>query len=379
MKLFGRNQDNQKVEIVISNRTVLRVLVMVVLLIIVLGALQKAGHALVLLFVSFFLALALNAPVHWIAQHLPGKRRGSRVAATSISYVFVVLVLSGFLALLVPPALRQTTNFINNLPVYVEDLRDENSTTGTFIRENNLEGLVDSLSEEAAGLARTSGGAALSTVSTVGTSVISVFAVLALTFMMLVEGPRWVRLVRRLVPEERRDYATELARDMYAVVRGFVNGQVTLAAIAALMILPVMLILDIPYAGALAVIVFIAGLIPMIGHIIGATIITLIALFNSVWSAVLILSFYVLYQQIENYVVQPRVQANTTNMSPLLVLSAVIIGINVNGLLGGLVAIPIMGCLRILVIDYLQRTGRLGKDETRVQTSHIPTPAPETK
>lgn len=359
MKFFGKSDEDQKIEIIITNRTVVRVLLMVVLLILGLSALQLASSALLLIFVSFFLALALNAPVHWIAKNIPGKKRGSRGMATSISYLFVIGILIGFLSILIPPIFRQVSSLAETAPRIVRDLQDQNSAVGTFIRDNNLEGAVENLSNELSDLAKSSGSTALDTVGQVGASMVSTLAVLAMTFMMLVEGPRWVRLAKKLLPEEHRDHATKLSRDMYGVVKGFVNGQVALAAIASVMILPVMLILNVPYAGALAAIVFIAGLVPMIGHIIGSAIVTTVALFESPIAAVLIFSFYVLYQQIENYVVQPRVQSNTTNISPLLVLIAVLIGVNVNGIIGGLVAIPIMACLRILVLDYLQRSGRL--------------------
>jgi predicted PurR-regulated permease PerM len=101
----------------------------------------------------------------------------------------------------------------------------------------------------------------------------------------------------------------------------------------------------------------------MVGHTIGAIIVTLVALFHSVPAAIAILAYYILYQQIENYVIQPRIQANTTNLSPLLVLVAVLVGVSFGGLLGGLVAIPVMGCLRILVIDQLQKRHMLPQAE----------------
>jgi predicted PurR-regulated permease PerM len=179
--------------------------------------------------------------------------------------------------------------------------------------------------------------------------------------MMLVEGPRWVKLGERLVPEPKREHTRELTRAMYRVVKGYVNGQVLLAAIASLLILPVLFILNISYPIALMVIVFICGLIPLVGHTIGAVIVTLVALFTSPVSAVIVLAYYILYQQIENYFIQPRIQANSTNMSPLLVFMAVVLGINFGGLLGGLVAIPIMGCVRILVIDQLMRRNILAQ------------------
>ncbi len=195
---------------------------------------------------------------------------------------------------------------------------------------------------------------AVTGVQRVGTSVISILTVLVLTFMMLIEGPRWRRFFMDVVPDERQARVHRLTHDMYRVVKGYVNGQVVLALIAALMLLPALLILHVPYPAALVVIVFICGLIPLVGHTIGAFIVTVVALFESPWSAVLILGYYILYQQIENYIIQPRIQANSTNMSPLLVFSAVIIGVSFGGLLGGLVAIPVAGCIRIFLLDYLR-------------------------
>src|SRR5690606_34847208 len=109
------------------------------------------------------------------------------------------------------------------------------------------------------------------------------------------------------------------------------------------------------YPFALVVVVFICGLIPMVGHTIGAVLVSLVALFTSPVAALVVFVYYILYQQIENYAIQPKVQANSTDMSPLLVFSSVVIGVSFSGILGGLVAIPVAGCLRILVLDYLYR------------------------
>jgi predicted PurR-regulated permease PerM len=146
---------------------------------------------------------------------------------------------------------------------------------------------------------------------------------------------------------------------MYKVICGYVNGQVLLAAIAALLITPALFVLHISYPLALMVVIFVCGLIPLFGHTIGAIIITIVALFHSPWSALIILAYYILYMQIENYLIQPHIQSNTTNLSPLLVFMAVVIGVEFDGLFGGLVAIPIMGCLRVFVIDYLHSRGKL--------------------
>jgi len=378
--MFGLGKKKEhSVSVTISNRTVIRVLLLVVATMIALAALQKATHALLLIFTAFFLALALNAPVHWLGQHLPGKSKGSRSAATAISFLVVILLLGGFLASIVPPLVKQTNSFIKAAPGFVRQAKDQNSDIGKFIHRYNLEDQVQKVSDQVGDRLKNAGGAAVSTAGKVGSSVFSLLTVLALTFMMLVEGPRWLRLFRDIIPDEQQDRTDRLAVDMYRVVKGYVNGQVVLAALAAALIAPMFFILGISYPIALVFVVFICGLIPMVGHTIGAVFVTLVALFTSPWAALIILSYYILYQQIENYLVQPRIQANSTNMSPLLVFMSVVIGVNFGGLFGGLVAIPVAGCVRILVLDYLRRNKIIDPTEISSHEELADTGAAKTK
>lgn len=353
-----------EVSLTISARTIIKVVVLIIGTILALAALRKASHALLLIFTSVFLAVALNAPVSWIARHIPGKKRGSRVLGTTISFIIVVVLLGAFLASITPPIVRQTQSLINSAPRLIRDVRDENSDIGHFIQKYNLESEVGKFSDQLSERLKNASGSAVSTAAKVGSSIFSLLTILALTFMMLIEGPRWIRLGIELSPKQRQRNVETVLRDMYSVVKGYVNGQVLLAAIAAVMLLPGLLIFGVSYPVALLGVVFICGLIPMIGHTIGAVIVTLVALFTSPLSAIGILAYYILYQQVENYLIQPRLQANTTNMSPLLVFASVVIGVSFSGLFGGLVAIPVAGCLRILMLDYLRQNGRLAGSPT---------------
>jgi predicted PurR-regulated permease PerM len=337
-------------EVTLSNRTVIRIVVLVIVSFLFLAALRQAAHALLLIFMAFFLALALNGPVGWLARHMKGRR----AAATGISFLLILLIFGAFLASIVPPLVRQTSSFIDVAPELVDDVRDENTGLGQFVRRNNLEGQIDKISDELSNRLGNIGGTAFSTASRIGSNIFSSLTVLVLTFMMLVEGPAWLKFLKQLLPKHRRAHTEKLLAEMYKVVRGYVNGQVLLAATAALLILVPLVILDISYPVALMVIVFFCGLIPMVGHYIGAVIVSLVALFTSPWDAAIILAYYFLYQQVENYVIQPTIQSNSTNMSPLLVFSSVIVGVSFGGLLGGLVAIPVAGCARVLILDYLK-------------------------
>lgn len=361
MRLFKKSPDH--VEVTVSNHTIIRILALVIGSIILISAIRTASHALTLIFVAFFLALALNAPVHWISSHLPGKRRGNRTVATAVSFLIVVTVIGLFLASIVPPLFRQTGSFIDSVPGLIDDLHDDSTSIGRFVKSYNLESQVNKLSGQASEWAGNVTSSAVSTVGRVGSNIVSTLTVLVLTFMMLIEGPRWIRMARRLTPNENEKHLEYLVRNMYKVIKGYVNGQVLLAALAAVLILPVLLIMDVSYPFGLVFIVFICGLIPMFGHTIGAVIVSLVALLTSPVAALVVLAYYILYQQIENYAVQPHIQSNSTNMSPLLVFVSVVIGVSFNGILGGLVAIPIAGCLRILVLDYLQRRNILAKEE----------------
>jgi predicted PurR-regulated permease PerM len=351
----------ETVEFTISNRTVLRVVALVLAAGIFLAAVKEASHALILIFTAVFLALALNAPVHWIAEHLPGKRRGSRKLGTATAFLLVVVFMAGFLASIVPPLVKQTSNFISSVPSLVDDLRSDDTSLGRFVRKYNLEDQTDKLSSQLSSRLDNVGGSAVSTFGKLSSSLFSLLAVLVMTFMMLIEGPSWLKFGSQFVQDKDRPRAKRLTASMYRVIKGYVNGQVFLAALAAVMILVPLLILGVSYPIALMVIVFICGLIPMVGHTIGAVIVSTIALFQSPVTALIILAYYILYQQIENYVIQPRVQANSTDLPPLMVFMSVLIGVSFGGLLGGLVAIPITGCVRILLIDYLEVKGHINK------------------
>ena len=352
--LFKNHKTTSEVAVTVSVRTFAKLILMVVATIVLLMAVRLATHALILIFGAFFLALALNTPVNWVSQHLPGKRRGSRALATSLSFLIVVLLLGGFIASIVPPLVKQSQSFVTAAPQLVNDFKKQDSGVGRIVQRYHLQNQIDSASSQLADRFKHAGSTAFATIKTVGSSIFSLLTILVLTFMMLVEGPEIILFFRELIPKRRRTMADRLSTDMYRVIRGYINGQVILAAIAAVLITPALVVLHISYPAALLVVIFICGLIPMVGHTIGAVIVTLVALSQSLTAAVIILAYYILYQQLENYLVQPRVQANSTNMSPLLVFISVVVGVSFGGLFGGLVAIPVAGCIRIAVLEYLQ-------------------------
>jgi len=354
IRLKDNEEDAPEVSLTISTQTFFRIAILVAIAALLWAGIHRAGHAVLLIFIAGFLALALNAPVYWLSKQLPGKRKGSRSLATVLSFLIVIILLGAFLASIVPPLVRQTENLIHAAPHLINDFRNQNSYIGGLIRRYHLQTQISHISNQLADRLKNSGGTAISTIQSIGSSFFSLLTILVLTFMMLVEGPRWVNFIKGILPKRHHHLTDRMITEMYGVVKGFVNGQVILAALASVLIMPAVLLLGISYPAAIMVVIFICGLIPMVGHFIGAIIVTIVALFHSTSAAVIILAYYILYQQIETYLIQPRIQANSTNMSPLLVFMSVVVGINFGGLVGGLVAIPIAGCLRIAVLEYLK-------------------------
>ncbi len=354
--------------VTITVKTFLKVLLLIVVTIVLLAALRKAEYAIVLVSIAFFLALALNEPVSFIERHLPGPLRGSRSLATSISFLIVIAFLAIVLLNLIPPVVHQTESFINDAPRLVQDLRGNNSALSRFVKEYHLQKQIDNFSQGLTSRLQNSSGTAVSAITKIASSVFAIITILVLTFMMLIEGPHWLKFGSQFVPSNHRDHVTTLLGNMYKAVKGYVNGQVLLAAFAALVVLPGLLIFHVSYPIALMAVIFICALIPMIGHTIAIVIVTVVALFHSVFSGLGIFVYYLLYQQIEAYLIQPRLQSSTTKLSPFMVFLALVIGVSFGGLIGGLVAIPMMACLRVLTLDYLQTRHLLPSHSSNAET-----------
>ncbi len=329
----------------------------------VFGLLYLARNAIILTVISAFLAIALNPPVSAIAKRLPGK---SRVGATALAYIIVVLTLTGFIITVVPTVIEQMIRFFKTLPGVIEGVSQQAHWLTDLISRYGLEQqynqVLENIQNQAGKAASDLGGSFLGSVGSVVEGFITTLLLLVLTFLMLVEGPTWMKRLWSLYKNpERRAHHRQLIHKMYRVVTGYVNGQVLISAISAVCSLVIIVILsalfDMPanLAIPIAVIVFIAGLIPMFGATIGAIIAGVLLAINDVGAAVIFLIYYFIYQQIENNFVSPVVQSRAVEISALTVLVALTIGLSLFGILGGIISIPIAGCLRVLALDYLER------------------------
>lgn len=338
----------------VSNRTVVRIIAICVATFLGIKFFLNITHPLTLIFFAFFLAMALNPAVSWISRQLKIK---SRAAATGIAYVSVLLVLSIFILAVVPPLFRQTRDFVSNLPTTIESVQDKETGIGRFVNKYGLQDTVDSVATNLRTRLKASPQPVLSTASRIGSGLVSIIAILVMTFMMLVEGPMWFETVLRLQPPKKREHRRKLAQQMYGVVTSYVNGQLIIAGIAALFALAAMMIASSIFgesinAIGLAGIIALTGLIPMIGNTLGAVIVVVVCALTSFPLAITMAIFFLVYQQIENVTIQPYIQSRKNELTPLLVFIAALCGIGLGGLIGGFVAIPLAACIRILAKDF---------------------------
>jgi len=347
-------RNGRKLTITFTDRTIVRIVVISVLTFLGLLFINKIAHALILIFLSFFLAVALNPAVSLISHHLKIK---SRIRATAVAYVFVVTIIAGFLLLIVPPVLRQTNDFVQSLPATVEQYTDRDSALMRFIREHHLEHDVQNNIQSFRNNVQNIGGSLITTANAIISFIFSLIAVLVMTFMMLVEGPMWLQKFWDTQDPVSSARHKRVADKMYKVVTGYVNGQLVVALIAGFFALVALLIASnllnaSVNAVVYALIITLTSLVPMFGATIGSIIVVILCAFAS-WPLALIMAiFFLVYQQIENATIQPGIQARQNELTPLLVFMAALIGIGIAGILGAFIAIPLAGCLRVWIVEY---------------------------
>lgn len=345
------------VAVTISTKTVVRVLLIIAAAYIFLRFVIKVDHVLELIFLSLFLSVALNPAVSWISTRL---RIKSRLLATGIAYLAVVLVLVAFFSLVIPPLVNQTATFVKSLPSTIRSLEDSASPAGKFVRHYNLGSQANDIGQYINQHITKISGPVLSTANRVWDGVVATITVFVLTFMMLVEGPVWIQRYWRLtIFKKTTKEHNEMFERMYKIVTGYVNGQVLLALVGGgFTLLALEISSHIIGASvnsiALAGIVVLTGLIPLIGHLIGGSVVVVACLFVSLPLAIIMAVFLVVYQWIENMTFQPYIQSKYNELSPLLVIVAALIGVGAGGIIGAFVAIPAAGIAKVLVKEYLQ-------------------------
>jgi predicted PurR-regulated permease PerM len=315
--------------------------------IVLMRALASVTQIFVLIIVALFLATGLNPAVEALR-----KRKLSRTAAVAVIFASVIGFVIFFAFVLVPPVISQGTQLIENAPQLLRDLMKNE----TINKLNDQFGLIDTLQARLSSV--TSDGtlliSAFGGVIGVGKTVLSGFftalTILVLTLYFITSLPQAVELGVSLVPASRRDRVRLLTNAIIERVGLFVGSQILIAGMAGVFVLILATVLQMPSPIAIGMIVFVVALIPLIGHFIGSAIVSLIALTQSPLIGLIAFVSYVVYVQIENYVVTPRIMKRTLAVPGAVTIISALIGSSLLGLVGGLLAVPVAASI-ILILD----------------------------
>lgn len=305
----------------------------VVAVLAVVGAIYLTRGLLVQVFVALFLAVSLDPLVRWLITKGIG-----RTWAVMITLSALVLIIAAFVVFAVTPLVRQAAALSSDLPTYLREVRERfgiPEQVEAYVRE-----LPDLLTRDAVGFAQRFLGA-----------VLAVLLIVVLAIYFLLDLPRIRRGFVRAFPEARRPAVEHGVNVVVDKVGAYMIGNIAISLIAGVVAFAALLALRVPFALPLAVIVAIADLIPLVGATIGAAVGVLVsaATADSWITTALVLAFFIAYQQVENYVIAPRVMRNAVDVPAVAVLLAGLIGASVLGLIGALMAIPLVAAAKALL------------------------------
>jgi predicted PurR-regulated permease PerM len=315
--------------------------------IVLMRALASVSQIFILILIALFLATGLNPAVEALRR-----RNMSRTTAVAIIFTSVIAFVIFFALVVVPPVISQGTQLINKAPTLLADL----TNNATINKLNDQYGIIDTLQTKLKSV--TSDGtlliSAFGGVIGVGKSVLSGFftflTILVLTLYFITSLPQATELGLKLVPASRRTRVAALTEAIIARVGAFVGSQILVSFFAALFMTLLAVILGLPSPAAIGIIIFICGLVPLIGHFIGAAIYTIIAITQSVTIGIAAFIGYVVYVQVENYIITPKIMKRTLNVPGAVTIISALIGTSLLGLVGGLLAVPVAASI-ILILE----------------------------
>jgi predicted PurR-regulated permease PerM len=331
-------------------RTVLSLLGTIVAVAVFLEVIWIARHVLTWILISLFLAVALNPAVGWFQRH-GVKRRG---AAAAVTFLLALAFLAAISFTFVPTLVSQVNDFAQKLPDYVHDITHGRGRLGFLETKYHIQQRIEAAVKNG-GAAKVLGlsGVALSVAKGVVSIVVATLTITFMTFFMLLEGPTWVERFFGLMSDRSEQRWRQNANAIYRTVGGYVTGNLLISLIAGSLTTVVLLIMGVPYAVALGLIVAILDLIPLAGATIAAILIGAVAFLHSIPAGIVVIVFFVVYQQVENHLLQPIVYGRTVQLSPLTVLISILVGAELAGVLGALAAIPVAGAFQVLILDWL--------------------------
>jgi len=359
----------------VDNRTVARYTLVVIGLVLatllIIGLAYETRQVLTWIIIAVFFAVALHPLVSWLVEKVSWIKRW---LATLIVFLLAVLLIGGLITLFIVPLAREATQFADKLPQMINDVQAGRGPIGGLAERFHVIDYIQSHSAQISKYGSDLGAPTLAILRSAATGVAGIATIFVLSYLMVLEAPKVIAGTLALFSETRAERIRRVSHDCAKTVTGYISGNLLISVIAGSLTFGVLAILNVPFAGLIALAVGVLDLIPMVGATLGALVAILSALTVSVTAAIIVAVFFVIYQQLENHLLQPLIFSRTVQLNPLTVLLSILIGVELAGILGTLLAIPVAGIVQIIVRDIWDtRQGRLKKEPT-VGTDEQPLP-----
>ena len=331
-------------------RTIATTIAMVLITIATLWLASKVTRILTWLVVSTFFTVVLTP----LVDRLHRKLRMPRALATSVVFIGGIIVLVAMLYSFIRPIVDQTTKFSDEFPTYVAKAQNGEGSVGKLVKKYKVEQWVKDNQERWRSSVDELGRNALTVVRSVFNTLAATLTIAVLTFLMLLQGPELLYGMVRVLSPPQQERARHIGRQSAKAITGYVAGNLAISVIAGVGTWMMLLAAGVPFAGVLALWVGFADLIPLVGATLGAIPTVGVAFLHSVPAGIAVLIFYVVYQQLENHILQPNIMSKTVSLRPLIVLITVLMGVELFGLMGALLAIPAAGVIKVVGTEILR-------------------------
>jgi predicted PurR-regulated permease PerM len=324
--------------------------------------------------VGAFFAVALAPVVGWVERKVFGGKR--RSLATLLVFLVVFIVLAALITAFAVPLAQEGTKVAGQLPQIIDDARNGRGPIGSLLERTNALNWVQNNQDRIRSFASGLTSPAAGVLGGIATGVTGVVTVLVLAYLMVLEGPKVVDGTVNLFAPATGTRIRRVAGDCARSVTGYLSGNLLISVICGVLTYVVLLFAGVPFAGLIALFVGIVDLVPLVGATIGGIVAVLGGFIHSVPAGIAVLVFFVVYQQLENHLLQPLVFARTVKVNPLSVIIAILVAVELAGILGALLAIPAASIIQVIARDiWDHRRGRL-KDEPTLGEDREPALAP---
>ena len=300
-----------------------------------------------------------------------------RSLATLLVFLLGLVLLTGVVTVFIRPIAKEGPQFIDKAPAYVAQAQAGKGPVGSLIKRYKL---AEYVSRNQARL-REAGSPlttpALAVVRSVFATIVGLVTILVLTFLMVLQGPKLVASWLAALPERRQEHVRRVAADCSRAVVGYMTGNLLISVIAGTLTYIVLWIMGVPYKGVVALFVGFSDLIPLVGATLGAIVAVGVAALHSLPAAIVVLVFFIVYQQAENHLLQPVIMSRTVQLNALAVLVSVLIGVELFGFLGALLAIPVAGVISVISRDLYDSYRGHPKPEPTIGEDQVPVSSPD--